>query len=111
MAKNYQCLNCENSADIWQFCGRCYFQLSEPQRNELEKTQGESWLAALAELDKKQANRTRHGFIDGKAFWQNFYQCPVSKDCTIRLDYTGVMTIEGIDRLVEMLQLSKDKFQ
>lgn len=109
MSKNYICIHCENKADIYKFCGQCYFRLSVETQNELIKTDGDSWLQALRELDAEPP-KPMHGFIDGKAFWRMFYQCPVSKECSIRLEYTGNITPEGIDRLIHMLQLSKDRF-
>lgn len=109
MAKNFHCLNCENKADIYQFCGRCFFRLDEATRSELERSNGESWLAAWKELDGKEPVHLR-GFINGKPFWEMFYQVPVSKHCTIRLEYTGSMSKEGINKLIEMLEVSKEKF-
>lgn len=108
---NIACLHCDKPADAYRFCGQDWFRLSDEVRKELEETDGQSYLIALRELERFDKPNSRHGFVNGKAFWQMLYQAPIDKDCTVRVEFTGVVTVAGLDLMIRALQEMKKGFQ
>lgn len=51
------------------------------------------------------------GFNDGAPKWEVFLQAPVSTGCTVYVATTGTITAEGLDKLIEYINLVKDNFK
>ena len=50
------------------------------------------------------ANNDR-GFTNGVPEWETFLMCPVSRECSAYVMTAGNITVNGIDRLIEILEL------
>lgn len=52
---------------------------------------------------------SERGYKYGVPQWEIFLLCPVSKDCTTQVAFTGEVTTSAIDRLIEYLEITKSE--
>ena len=103
-----KCVHCDKQATQFGLCSGCFDLLSYKAKVGLASNAKDALVTARNELQQAGKGFTGRGFVNGRAFWETFLQCPVSRDCTVKVQFTGEMSIEGMDRLLELLTTQRN---